>query len=113
MLRAVGLVNFRETAKPVQLQGVDFEKLEEVVGYKKTLLWTHDQVRELLRDPQSELGKAIVAKMTRDFPIDPGPEAGEKVPILGLPEAVMGVEVYPFQRRNDDGELRTGPLAGR
>ena len=104
MLRAVGLVNFRDTAKPVQLQGVDFQKLEEIVGYKKTLLWTNDQLREHIGDPQSELGKAFVAKMTRDFPIDPGPEAGAKVPALGLPEAVMGIEVYPFQRRNDDGD---------
>jgi len=104
MLRAVGLVNFRDTAKPVQLQGVDFRKLEEIVGYKKTLLWSNDQLREHVGDPQSELGRAFVAKMTRDYPIDPGPEAGAKVPVLGLPEAVMGVEVYPFQRRNDDGD---------
>ena len=104
MLRAVGLVNFRETAKPVQLQGVDFQKLEQIVGYKKTLLWSNDQLREHVGDPQSEIGKAFVAKMTRDFPIDPGPEAGATVPALGLPEAVMGIEVYPFQRRNDDGD---------
>ncbi|MBB6430280.1 ABC transporter permease [Algisphaera agarilytica] len=104
LIETYGLINFRDNAKPVRVQGVDMAKLEEIVGYKHTLMWTPDELLELPKEILGEDSKRyqqIKEQITREHPIDPGrDEEGQR---QGLPEALIGIEVNPYHYRDELG----------
>ena len=100
MLRAFGLLNFGENPVPVIVSGVDFEQFDRIVGYRPTLLWDSEPLVERMRLPDDERGRGVAEQMSRDYPIDPGRDSAGS----GLAEAIIGVEVNPYQRRDERGE---------
>lgn len=103
MIKAVGLIKIGDESQPVLFQGVDFAAFDQIVNYRNTLLWQPEDLIERMRLPDNQLGDDIRQKMLRDHPIDPGPEDGEDTSGGGLPEILIGVEVNPYQRRDDAG----------
>ncbi|MEM9420862.1 MAG: FtsX-like permease family protein, partial [Planctomycetota bacterium] len=99
LIETYGLINFRDNAKPVRVQGVDMAQLEAIVGYKHTLMWTPDELLELPKEilgEDSRRYKEIKEILTREHPIDPGRANG-------LPEALIGIEVNPYHFRDEQG----------
>lgn len=99
MIKAVGLIKIGDESQPVLIQGVDFSKFDRIVNYRDTLLWEPDDLVERMRLPDNKLGDGIRQQMLREHPIDPGVDSDG----TGLPEILIGVEVNPYQRRDDDG----------
>ncbi|MEO0515283.1 MAG: FtsX-like permease family protein [Planctomycetota bacterium] len=103
LIETFGLINFRDNAKPVRVQGVDMAKLEQIVGYQHTLVWPPE---ELLEFPRELLGadnqryQQLETQLTRDHPIDPAFVDGQE----GLPEALIGIEVNPYHFRDEAGQ---------
>ncbi|MEM6554174.1 MAG: FtsX-like permease family protein [Planctomycetota bacterium] len=100
MIETFGLINFRDTAKPVRVQGVDLADLEAIVGYRHTLMWDPPDLLQASRDFFGEdhpRYKQLATQLTRDHPIDPGQDG---VP----PEALIGIEVNPVHVRDDTGK---------
>jgi len=100
MIRAFGMLNFGNESQPILVQGVDFAKFDQIVHYRDTLLWNPDDFTERMRLPDDELGQSVHRQMHRKYPIDPGQDSLG----TGLPEIVIGVEVNPYQRRDDRGD---------
>lgn len=103
LIETFGLINFHDNAKPVRVQGVDMAALEEIVGYQHTLVWDPDELLELPREllgEDSDRYQQIEKQITREHPIDPAFVEGEE----GFPEALIGIEVNPFQYRDEEGQ---------
>ncbi|MEM1027853.1 MAG: FtsX-like permease family protein [Planctomycetota bacterium] len=108
LIETFGLINFRDSAKPVRVQGVDMAALEDIVGYKHTLVWDTEELLELPRSlfgEDSPRYRQIEEQLTRDHPIDPA-SADRETPdeTIGPPEALIGIEVNPFQFRDENGQ---------
>jgi lipoprotein-releasing system permease protein len=100
MIRAFGLLNFGDNPVPIVTTGVDFAAFDEIVGYGSTLLWDPDELIERMRLPDSDRGRGVAEQMRREHPIDAGRDSEGS----GLPEVVIGVEVNPYQRRDEKGD---------
>lgn len=98
VIETFGLINFRDSAKPVRVQGVDMADLEAIVGYKHTLLWSPDEIIEpwLPYIEESTLER-LKTQLGREHPI-------ESVEDGYAPEMVIGVELSPSQRRDENGQ---------
>ena len=106
VIETFGLINFDDNAKPVRIQGVDLADLQAIVGYKHTLLWSPQELLAPLLeflDADDPNYQRIEKVLTRDHPIDPADIAGPgESPTL--PEMLIGVEVNPFQFRDEKGQ---------
>jgi len=103
LIETFGLINFRDNAKPVRVQGVDMAKLETIVGYRHTLMWPPEELLELPREflgEDSPRYQQLKTQLTRDHPIDPATTDGAE----GLPEAIIGIEVNPYHFRDEAGQ---------
>lgn len=98
-IEAAGLINFGDNAYFVRIHGIDMAKVEQIVGYHKTLLWNSEQIFEHLGlgDDAPAWRQALREPFLRPDPIDPGPD-------VGRPETVIGVEVNPYHYRDDTGQ---------
>lgn len=104
-ITSFALANIGPAALPVQVQGVDFAKLDRVIGLATSRVWSPQQVRERVawlreRGYYTQQGlaggdEAVLA----EFPTDPGP--GGPPPV-----AHLGIEVFPGNRRGDDGQYQ-------
>lgn len=106
MIKAVGLIRIGQESQPVLMQGVDFVAFDKIVNYRDTLLWPPEELVERMGLPGNQLGEGVRQQMMRDHPIDPGPAPGSPERDsagTGLPEILIGVEVNPYQRRDDEG----------
>ncbi len=100
LIETFGLINFRDNAKPVRVQGVNMAKLEQIVGYQHTLVWPPEALLELPREllgQDSPRYQQLEQQLTRDHPIAPPPGSG-------LPEAIIGIEVNPYHYRDEEGQ---------
>ncbi len=105
LIDAVALANFGDDAKPVRVQGVDMAKLDAIVGYRNTLVWSKEDLIKHTHPPDNERGRAFTQKITRDHPADPSLTADyHRDDPMGLPEAIIGIEVNPYQHRDDQGQ---------
>lgn len=103
LIETFGLINFRDNAKPVRVQGVDMAKLEQIVGYRHTLVWEPEELLELPRDilgEDSARYRQLQQQLTREHPIDPATTEEAE----GLPEALIGIEVNPYHFRDEEGQ---------
>ena len=106
VIETFGLINFGDHAKPVRIQGVDMADLEAIVGYKHTLMWTPDELLAEVREylpPDNQRYKQLEAILTREHPADPA-ELGEDAAAGALPEMLIGIEVNPYQFRDENGD---------
>ncbi|MEM8738671.1 MAG: FtsX-like permease family protein [Planctomycetota bacterium] len=129
VIETFGLINFRDDAKPVRVQGLDFATFEEIVGYRDTLYWTPDQILAGLTDIYRDDGRRaqrLRPALTRDHPVDPrlSPPTTDPVPdndsadetpdeagaqdAPTLPEALIGIEVNPIHFRDERGDYDIG-----
>ncbi|WP_428388723.1 FtsX-like permease family protein [Mucisphaera sp.] len=118
MIEAYGLVRFRGQTLTVQVQGVDPERLDRVLGFRATLYWgTEDYLEAFDRYVESfgELsaeGRALVERQREDLEafdvagygmaMDP-PAAWQPEDGAELRGLVMGIEVNPFSQRDPEG----------
>ncbi len=110
VVESYGLINFGDDAIPVQIRGVDFNKLDQINGFRSSLEWDNAQVRERLAEMGlSSLGDTapIADPFSHDF-------QGEAAPDALLP-MVIGIEVNPYHRRDDQGnyDMRNAWVGGR
>ena len=91
-----GMVKFRDTSgEPVrvvrEIFGIVPKGLDNVTVYAETLYWTHEQARQIADgDPQA---------LAMNF--QPFPGAAQENPELR--GAVLGIEVFPYSQRDDEG----------
>ncbi|MEM7627499.1 MAG: FtsX-like permease family protein [Planctomycetota bacterium] len=116
VIETFGLINFRDNAKPVRIQGVDLADLEQIVGYKHTLVWTPDELLAPMREfmsPDSDSYKRLETILRREHPVDPTlADRAEGNPAADAaladrfpprPEMLIGIEVNPYQYRDETG----------
>ena len=120
LIETFGLINFGGDAFPVKVQGVHFAEFENVVGYHHTLMWDPKDIVDRIGPPDNDVGTAYTRQLLRDHPVDPRFLPGNASSDLpnpqdaqgktsgnggggGLPEAIIGIEVSPFQQRDEDG----------
>ncbi len=117
-IQAMGLINFREGPLPVIVQGVEFEKLDRIIGLGERTMWTREQIEErTARNADygfySRQGLENGAEVMRaPYPVGPsgeevrneGEEAGDgDGDVGGVATAWLGIEVFPGNFRNDAG----------
>ena len=107
VIETYGLINFNDNAYPVRVQGVDLSQFDEIVGYSHTLLWKPEQIVDNLgriySDDNPRLAE-LTTQISRPHPVDPDTLEDPAARGTGLPEAVIGVEVNPYQSRGEDGQ---------
>lgn len=92
--------------KPIQVYGIDGHGQERVTGYRNTLFWTKDRL-EQYPDVKEAFGDADpqTAAMMMETPWGPDD------PDQKMPPIVPGIEVSPFNQRDDEGQYYHDPIA--
>ncbi len=108
VIETFGLINFNDNAYPVRIQGVDLSQFEDIVGYQHTLVWKTDDIltnlRRIYPNPDSDRLAELTTQVSRDHPVDPVTLENQAARGTGLPEAVIGIEVNPYQSRDEQGD---------
>lgn len=123
VIESYGLVKYRGQTLTVQVQGVDPEQLDKVVGFARTMYWSTDdfldsfdrqvgELREARGGSFSEELEALTARRRASVAeldlegaslrLDP-PDRWQPDEETNLRGMVMGVEVNPFSRRDVQG----------
>ena len=114
IVRAYGLMQLYDQTLTVMVQGIRPGEFDQVVGYRDALYWSRqdlidvlakqpgEQIPDELREKQAEslMGMDLVGwAMT----LQPPPERKKLADLPDLAGAVPGIEVNPFNRRDDLG----------
>ena len=107
VIETYGLINFHDNAYPVRVQGVDLAAFDQIVGYRHTLQWSTRQIVENLQRiyrGESQRLAELTTQVSRPDPVDPQTLEDPAARGTGLPEAVIGIEVNPYQSRDESGQ---------
>ncbi len=102
VLRAYGLINLHRRTIPVEIEGIYPDELEQVVGYRDTMYWDHEELVEAAMRLSPGRGPDELAATSGD-----GANADDVAPdrLADVRQGiVIGIEVNPAHRRDERGE---------